>query len=603
MADRPDIENIEADISFDDGTSEKVSLDSSEFSEKKTDKKEDETTTPKSGVVVGTKEKKKKSPILVIILVFILIAVACGGYFLWTTVNKDKNSSNEEKNADQVAMPDLQIDGNSLSDFDLSFLKYELNSKNIVYSPIAIKRTLKMLSDGSSGNSKKQIDKLLGDYKVEDIKNSKNISFANILFIKEGLKGGVKKEYVNSISKYGAELKADGLKDAKTANSIVKTQTFGQIDEMFNFENADNALASSLALNLDWSKYAVWCTKSTSLPCANYYADYNGVIVDNSNDSYYSYYSDINYDERDFGSMISAAFMRVAYTVNKYDYIKEKGGEKKIRDAIEEDYYEWRSYHSEEIYEYLEKTGKEELDVDINKIADDFIKKAKADYGKVATTTDFEMFKDDDVLIFSKELKKYNNKQLRYVSIMPIGKSLKDFVNHIDAKKLLEMVKKVKAINAEDYKDGYIVDNSIFVPIYKFKYKLDLVGDLKKNGISEIFKDNNKDFSSIGIGKLDQDNIKHEVFVNFSNNGMQESILGKKSTIKEDEEYVPEYGVYISCQGEKWLEDGDLSIPCERLKEDERESINKPFLFMIIDTSNGEAWYIGAVYTPTSTYN
>ena len=57
------------------------------------------------------------------------------------------------------------MSGNTLDKFDIAFLKFENNGKNKVYSPISIKYALAMLSEGSGGNSKAQINGLIGDYK------------------------------------------------------------------------------------------------------------------------------------------------------------------------------------------------------------------------------------------------------------------------------------------------------------------------------------------------------------------------------------------------------------------------------------------------------
>jgi hypothetical protein len=175
MASKSGIKEIEADISFDDGTTEKISLDSSEFDNIESDEKEkQEATTPARGVVADEdKKKSKKLPILLAVIVLLLLA-GVGGYFLFFHKGANEEVARTSKKEEELLLPNLKLDGNSLSDFDLDFLKYEIGGKNIVYSPIAIKRTLKMLSDGASGNSKKQIDELLGNYKVENYQNSKN---------------------------------------------------------------------------------------------------------------------------------------------------------------------------------------------------------------------------------------------------------------------------------------------------------------------------------------------------------------------------------------------------------------------------------------------
>ena len=600
MANKSGIKEIEADISFDDGTTEKISLDSSEFDNIESDEKEkQEATTPAKGVVADEDRKKsKKLPILLAVIVLLLLA-GVGGYFLFFHKGANEEVAKTSEKEEELLLPNLKLDGNSLSDFDLDFLKYEIGGKNIVYSPIAIKRTLKMLSDGASGNSKKQIDELLGNYKVENYKNSKNISFANIFFIKEGLKSSTKKEYIDSINKYGAELKAGDLSTASMANSTVKSASLGQVSKMFDFENANSALASSLALNLDWSQYALWCVNGTALPCKNYYEDYYGVV-------YSSYYNEeylleeAKYYESQFGSMMSANYIPIYFTADKYDYVKEKGGEERVKQMIEDDYSSWYWENEADIDDYEKKTGNiNAYDEDAAKFAEQYVEKIKHDYGKVASTTDFNFYEDDDIFVFLKNFKKYNNKQLSFVSIMPKGESLKDYIKKTNAEKLLKIIKNIKPFNIEEYKDGHIRKLSLFMPIFKYSYKLDLVGDLKKMGVTKAFEKDNKDLSSIGVDELE--NIEHKVSVNFSNDGLRESVY-KESPKKDEDIYAPVYG-NISCDYSKWLKKDSLNIPCEAIEGDDWFYLNKPFLFMILDVTNGEAWYIGAVYKASSTYN
>ena len=49
-----------------------------------------------------------------------------------------------------------------VSEFELLFLKLENQKENKIYSPLSIKYALKMLEDGTNGESKEQISKLLG---------------------------------------------------------------------------------------------------------------------------------------------------------------------------------------------------------------------------------------------------------------------------------------------------------------------------------------------------------------------------------------------------------------------------------------------------------
>ena len=90
------------------------------------------------------------------------------------------------------------LSGNSLENFDIAFLNLENNEKNMLYSPLSIKYALEMLSEGSAGESKTEIDSILGKYTSKKYTNSSNMSLANALFVQENYKKNIKESYVNT---------------------------------------------------------------------------------------------------------------------------------------------------------------------------------------------------------------------------------------------------------------------------------------------------------------------------------------------------------------------------------------------------------------------
>lgn len=103
-----------------------------------------------------------------------------------------------------------RISGNSIEDFDLKFLQLENTRKNKVYSPLSIKYALLMLEEGASGNSRKQIANVIGDYKPKKYLNSQNMSFTNAMFIKNNYKDSIKTSYINNLkNKFNASVMYD----------------------------------------------------------------------------------------------------------------------------------------------------------------------------------------------------------------------------------------------------------------------------------------------------------------------------------------------------------------------------------------------------------
>ena len=104
--------------------------------------------------------KKNKKTIIIVGVLIGLLVIGTAVFLIFkknifiTTDTSVKNSNSE-----------YRISDNSLNNFDLYFMQKENNSKNKIYSPLSIKYALSMLKDGAEGNSKKQIENIIGDYK------------------------------------------------------------------------------------------------------------------------------------------------------------------------------------------------------------------------------------------------------------------------------------------------------------------------------------------------------------------------------------------------------------------------------------------------------
>lgn len=147
------------------------------------------------------------------------------------------------------------------TDFDYKFLKMENNNKNMIYSPLSIKYALKMLSDGSEGTTKKEIDNVLKEETITKYNNiDKVLSLANAAFIRDNYAKYVKEEYINTLTNnYNAFVKYDAFKDAKNINKWIENKTLGQIKNMLDddkIKQLENeiVLVNALALNMKWKE-------------------------------------------------------------------------------------------------------------------------------------------------------------------------------------------------------------------------------------------------------------------------------------------------------------------------------------------------------------
>ena len=433
-------------------------------------------------------KKKKKSGIIVGVI--LLLAVFCvGGVFLLKD-NIPRKTKKAGVNVKEVKS-EYRMSGNSLENFDLYFLKLENEAKNKVYSPLSIKYALEMLKDGSEGETKKQIDAVVGDYQAKSYPNSEHMSFANAMFIKDTFKDEVKSTYIDNLkNKYNAEVILDPFASPDNINSWVSNKTFKLINNLV--DNVDGNvffLINALAIDMNW-KNQIHCESSHKIPCVDggtYRIEYlHEKLDDDSTMNYdvveYPYLSEDDFfggynRKNEFNGKENAKGGEILADFNKYDIIKDLG-EDKIREIITPEYEEWL------------KTPEGKGDLPVEEGVNKFINELKENYGKKANSTDFLVNETDDVKTFAKDLDTYDGMTLQYVAIMPKNKELTDFIKDTNKDELNKLINDLKEVNIDSFEEGYVTRIRGFIPFFKFEYKLQLLKDLQELGIKDVFDEN-----------------------------------------------------------------------------------------------------------------
>lgn len=207
-------------------------------------------------------------------------------------VNQKNNSENEKELNKEIAT----------SDFSLQFLKLENNKKNIVYSPLSLKYALNMLNEGADGNTKIQIENVIGEQNLTKYNNIDNIlSLANSLYIRDTYAKNVKEDYKKVLTKkYNAEINFDSFNNAKNINNWIENKTLGIIKNMLPDQTVQNPnnemlLINALAIDMEWERQ--FDTKDTR--GSNFYLEDGSSMkattmhLETSSDSV-SYYKDKN---------------------------------------------------------------------------------------------------------------------------------------------------------------------------------------------------------------------------------------------------------------------------------------------------------------------
>jgi len=525
-----------------------------------------------------TKKKNGKKAIIGIVILFLVLAIGGGATYFYLGNSKDTPKTKKSESDSKNFYSTYRLSGNSLEKFDLEFLKLENENKNKVYSPLSIKYALQMLNDGTNGESKKQIDAIVGDYKPVKYANNEHMSFANAMFIRNSFASNISEDYkTNLTNKYNAEVINDNFDSAANINNWVSNKTFKLVDGIIDdsvMGDLNFALINALAIDMSWNNQ-IQCestegnTGDNKVPCKMYKVSYNHEKYSDSI-RYITGPQDVetfnfNGNENIKGYNIGASF-------NNYDIVKELGRDN-IYKTISSEYTEWlKSDEAKQAYD---------LETDVDKFINKFIDELDKNYKKEDYSTDFMIYTDDNVKAFGKDLKEYDGITLQYVGIMPTKDNLGDYVSKVSADDLNNIIGGLKTMEGKNFKDGVVTKISGKIPVFDFEYELKLKDDLQKMGVTDIFDINKSDLSNMlgESGTKQRIDAVHKANIVFSNNGIKAAA-------------VTALGGFGSTTGPHF--EHLYEVPVEEIDM----TFDKPYMFIIRDKNSGEVWFTGTVYEP-----
>lgn len=545
---------------------------------------------PEAGVINtsnGETKKKGHGRVLALAAVLILIMVGCvGAYFALLPKPSDKKEDKKtEEKKEEVSS--YRLSGNDLSDFDLRFLQIEGKEDNLIYSPLSIKYALAMLKDGADGETKKQIEDLIGDYKAKKYINSKNISLANAMFIRDEYKEQVLDSYITGLkTNYNADVLYDSFTAPTAINNWISDKTLGLINNALGQDDLGGlnyALINALAIDQNWN-YTLQCQPHSSVPCKTQ-PDGSTIYDIKYDHENYNQYIPFVIDEDTFPAMKfnnldNRKSVKIGASFNKYDIIKDKG-EDAIRTKVTEEYKKWLTTEDGKwvLDNYKEDPKYYTIDPsDVKANVEQYIKELKNNYGRENSSTDFYFNDASDAKVFAKDLKEYDGNTLQYVGIMPKNTDLKTFVSDFTAGKGSEYIKGLKELKKENFKDGVVTRIDANIPLFKYDYNLALKDDLVAMGVKDVFESGKADLSSLSKEGSYIGVVKHKANIEFSNEGIKAgaaTVMG---------------GLGGGGIGFEYLWD----VPVEKIDL----TFDKPFVYLIRDKNSGEVWFVGTVYEP-----
>ena len=526
-------------------------------------------------------EKKSKSkPIIITVIVLLLLGCLVGVGIWQKDAIVDFFNKNFKSNGDkeQVKTPkkeffsEYRMSGNSIENFDLYFLKLENQGKNTVYSPLSIKYALAMLSEGAAGDTRKQITSVIGDYKSKKYINSKNMSFANAFFIRNSFKDAIKPEYVNSLKeKYNAEVQYEDFNSAQPMNDWVSNKTFNLIKDTFDNEaikDENFELVNALAIDMNWIN-RIQCVGG-ELPKGMSQKIYGVYYIHEKYNDYLGCIDEYYFPKMTFNGTDTIKALEVKASFNKYDIVKDKG-EENIRKIVSDDFTKYLKENPSEV----------EFCPTVEEYVNQYIKEINTNYRKADTSTDFYISDNENERVFAKDLQTYDGVTLQYVGIMPKKDELTTYVKNLTAKDLLSIIEKMKEVKYENFKEGVITHIKGSIPVFKYDYKLDLLEDLKKLDVKDVFDINKADLSNmLKDEKQYISSANHKATIEFSNDGIKAAAVSSAGGA----------GAAAAC-----LYDYVFEVPVEEIDV----TFDKPYMYIIRDKDSGEVWFVGTVYEPT----
>ncbi|MBQ9826786.1 MAG: hypothetical protein IJM61_06370 [Firmicutes bacterium] len=524
--------------------------------------------------------KKFLSVVLALVLVFSL--ASCGGGILSEAENivnsaengGQGNGSGQSGPSGPVSDPgnlagafvsDVMMQGNGLSDFDLKFLKLENGAENKIYSPLSIKYALQMLAEASGGDSRAQIDGVIGKYASRKYVNSANLSLANAMFIRDSFAASVKSDYTAKLkSAYDADVVTDSFASPDPLNNWVKDKTLGLIPKAVDdLTGLDYVLVNALAIDMEWVKKIQPETGSYSAYLKNESYASGDPSWPQSYGLWVGPLMAMGLHRLEFAGAKAANSVQIAAAANKYDIISALG-EDNIRNTVLEEY---KKYKAGGGWEY------KPFDIE------EYMADLKGNYGQISSSTDFLFHDDDNVKMFAKDLKTYDGATLQYVGIMPKAMPLAAFIEASDAGTINTLLSGLKPIEASSFEEGYLTIIKGYIPVFSFDYELKLKQDLMDIGITDVFDAQKADLSGLSTSQSYIGTAVHKATIDFSNDGIKAGAVTAMGGLGDA---GPGFEYY-------W------EVPVKRIDL----TFNQPFMYLIRDKATGEVWFTGTVYQPT----
>ena len=208
----------------------------------------------------------------IVIIGVVIVIIAISGILLRkvlthdeTNINNNQQQNNNENNSENNNQNEVTMESNYTIDI-IKNVHSNAGNSNYLLSPFNLEIALNMLREGADGKTKEELDKVLGNRKINNIVSNDKIGIANGIFIKNKYKNSIKDSYVNLLkTKYNSEIVYDELEKPDVVNNWVSKNTNGMIDKILDDLKAETVLvlASALSIDVKWlDEFDCYATRS-----------------------------------------------------------------------------------------------------------------------------------------------------------------------------------------------------------------------------------------------------------------------------------------------------------------------------------------------------
>ena len=509
----------------------------------------------------------KKTKIIIFALI-LLAVIAINLVVIKLLSNKEEEVVITETESKEFAQKaSTKILGIDVTDLDLFFLKNNNEGKNMIYSPLSIKYGMNMLIEGADGETKEQITNQFNTPKLNRYLNNVNMSIANAFFVRDTFSKNIKSSYLKTLkNEYNASVIYDSFTSPDTINKWVSDKTFKLINNLVDdsITEKDFALINTVAIDMEW-------VNKIQAVDNEYYVSYQ-------HRRFWHYIEGLElsgFHPLEFSGISEPVeSVELGAVINKYDIVNTLGADK-IRNEVSKAYQNWLNEGAP--FSCEEDISKEPSVTDY---VNTYMEEINKGYKDISSSTDFTFYVDDNITAFAKDLKQYGNTTLQYVAIMPKKAPLKSYISNLKSSDITSIINKLKEVKLENFDEGYITSIEGYIPMFQYDYELNLISDLHKLGIKNIFYISKADLSKMANTKVAIDEAKHKANISFSNDGIKAAAAFELG------------GAGAGDCGFDYFYD----VPIKKIDL----SFNKPYIYLIREKSTGEIWFVGSVYEPTT---